>query len=66
MKHQSRWQTAQRVARRNRKYVWCHPEAKLSKVFMRNVFWKGNSEQRVRMVMAGHLVPCPGKSTRTA
>lgn len=40
MKHQASWQTAQRLSSRNRKYIWCHPEAKLRKVFVGNVFWK--------------------------
>lgn len=40
MKHQANWQTAQRLSSRNRKYIWCHPEAKLRKVFVGNVFWK--------------------------
>lgn len=40
MKYQASWQTAQRLSSRNRKYMWCHPEAKLRKVFVGNVFWK--------------------------
>lgn len=40
MKQQTSWQTAQRISIRRRKYVWCHPEANLKKLFAGNVFWK--------------------------
>lgn len=44
MKQRASWQTAQRLSSRNRKYSWCHPEAKLRKVFVGNVFWKREIE----------------------
>lgn len=40
MKHRASWQTAQRLSSRNRKRIWCHPEAKLRKVFVGNIFWR--------------------------
>lgn len=58
MKHPASWQTAQRLASRNRKYIWCHPEAKLRKVSVGNVFWKREFGTLCENGCSHHSVPC--------